>query len=257
MKQTWGEALLSADRKKELWKGVDVPSNCKPLVAPKLNTKVYIRVNENMQTKDKGAVERQKSVSRSAIPTLYALGDVGQADTKLGGITKYASFVPKDLAEAQKCIKLMGQRATEVQKHTQAVKTNLERSLKIMNYSFTATTRKRKQDICAALGRGFSAYSQDTKTSSENLFTDEVMKAMKAELNQIKPKGQDYYQKDGASKNSSYSGKSQRGSKNQGYNNKYPQQSRQQSNDYRGYNNSNSSRGSSTNSRGRGSSRGR
>ena len=49
-KRIWGQAVLNKDKKEELCKGLDVPLNCKELKVPKLNTSIYIRVNENAQT---------------------------------------------------------------------------------------------------------------------------------------------------------------------------------------------------------------
>ena len=46
IQKTWGRAVLNEEKKKELWKDLDVPANCKVLKTPKLNTKIYIRVSE-------------------------------------------------------------------------------------------------------------------------------------------------------------------------------------------------------------------
>ena len=43
---------------------------------PRLNEKVYIRIADNSWNKDRAHQERQKGLSRAAIPLLYALGDV-------------------------------------------------------------------------------------------------------------------------------------------------------------------------------------
>ena len=53
MEQTWGKCLLSTEKRTALWKGINIPSNCKVLKAKDLNTKIQIRVNENAWKKDK------------------------------------------------------------------------------------------------------------------------------------------------------------------------------------------------------------
>ena len=74
IQKTWGRAVLNEEKKKELWKELDVPANCKVLKTPKLNTKIYIRVSENDQSKDRGQQAIQMNLTRAAIPVLTARG---------------------------------------------------------------------------------------------------------------------------------------------------------------------------------------
>ena len=220
IQQTWGKSLLSADRKKELWKGINIPSNCKTLQAPRLNTKVFIRVNENARTKDKGAMERQKGLSRAAIPVLYSLGNLNKSKDSVGKIHKIANMEPKSLAEAKRFIDAMKRHAKETNDQLSEMRTTLQKSVRVMSYDFTTATKKRKTDVCGALGPTFNAYAQDTKTSEEYLFDEEALKTMKTELNQVKAKGKEFESKSSNSKNANYPEKSPRGGQNQGQSNK-------------------------------------
>jgi hypothetical protein len=207
-KKVWGQSVLTTEKKKQLFKGLDIPQNCLVLKAPRLNTKVYIRVNENAQTKDKGAQERQKGLSRAVIPLLHGMGDLDK--TQIALHKQYQSLKePKTLEEAKKQIKLAKAQAQAAYESTNEVRLRMQKSVSVLAYVFTQTTKKRKQDICWALGKEFSAYAQDTKTGEEDLFPEDAIKAMKAELKAVKPKGQK--ESSTYSKNSTSFGKTHRG----------------------------------------------
>ena len=54
--QTWGQCVLSREGKKEMLKDIRVPSNCKLMRAPKLNTELYIRMYKASLTYDKAKI---------------------------------------------------------------------------------------------------------------------------------------------------------------------------------------------------------
>ena len=148
----------------------------------------------------------------------------------------------------------MGHRARELSATMGKMHSDLAHSVKVMNYGFTKRTRKRKTDICKSLGSSFATYNKSLETGEEDLFGEEDMKNMKTELNGIKPKET----KDVKSKNGSYSGRSQRGGRDQGnrnYHQHHHQQQQQNQNrnshstNYRNFNNS---RGNSRNGNRRG-----
>ena len=67
MKETWGKLMLSTESKKKMSEGCLIPSNCKPMVTPKMNTEVYIRFEENSQKKEKAMQERQKVIAKATV----------------------------------------------------------------------------------------------------------------------------------------------------------------------------------------------
>ena len=253
-KKVWGQSVLTAEKKKQLFKGLEVPQNCQVLKAPRLNTKMYIRLNENAQTKDKGAQERQKGLSRAAIPLLQGMGSVDEAQIALH--KQYPLFKePKTLEEAKKQLKEAKAHAQAAYEATNVIRQKIQKSVSVLAYAFTQTTKKRKQDICWALGKEFSAYAQDTKTGEEELFPEEAIKAMKTELNAVKPKGQ---RDSTASKNLSSFGKTHRGqsmgnnskktySNNSGNSNAYSRFNSKNGNN--SYNNNNSNNNSNYNNK--------
>ena len=219
IEQTWGKCLLSADRRKELWKGINIPSNCKILKTTDLNTKIQIRIHENAWKKDKAARDRQKGLSRATIPVLYGMGNMSKAKEDMAKCYKISNMEPKTLEDAKRFLAAIKKHTKEAHQLMVDTSTKLQQSVRVLAYDFTATTKKRKLDVCSALGTAFNPYSQDTKTAEEYLFNEETMKMMKNELNQIKPKnikGKDTTT-GSDSKNANYPGKSPRGGQNQGY----------------------------------------
>ena len=126
---------------------------------------------------------------------------------------------PKTLEEAKKQLAEIKAITADSHKDMTSMCTTMQKSVRVLAYSFTQTTRKRKQDVCQDLGRGFNPYAQNTKTSEEYLFDEDTMKMMKNELNAIKPK-QQYNDNNYTPKNANYPGKSQRGGNHQGYSTK-------------------------------------
>ena len=214
VEQTWGKCLLSTEKRTALWKGINIPSNCKVLKAKSLNTKIKIRVNENVWKKDKAAQERQKGLSRAAIPVLYSMGNMSKTKENLGKCYKICSTEPKTLEEAKKFLEAIKKHTKEAHDTMSTTSTKLQQSVKVLAYDYTAATRKRKQDVTGALGTAFNPYSQDTKTSEDNLFDNDTMKMMKNELNQVKLKSTGTEFNSAESKNSNYPGKSPRGGQN-------------------------------------------
>ena len=88
----------------------------------------------------------------------------------------------------------------------------------LLNYNFTETTRKRKTDICNALGSAFKPHINESTVTGENLFDDETMKNMKTELKKINVKP---LVKASPAKNGSSFGKSPRSHQQYQGNNSY------------------------------------
>ena len=135
----------------------------------------------------------------------------------------------------------------------------------MLNYNFTETTRKRKYDVCNALGPQFRPYATADDTG-EYLFGLETQKMMKSELKKIpaKSKKTDNFT---SSKNFHASGKAPRSSSgpfrhynnnnnNSNNNNNYVNRSHGSHNNNGNNNNrgnyNNNHRNQSTRSRGRG-----
>ena len=210
---SWGKVKLSKDKKKTLVENIKIPSNCTVLKTPKLNTECYIRLYENGQSRDKGHQERQKETTRAAIPLYHAVGRLGALKQELTQ-RKAPAAVLKEITEINK---------------------QVQKSICVLNYSFTETTRKRKYDLCAALGNQFKPFAQGP-SSADQLFDEETMKKMKSELKQVKAKGADF-----SAKNFSSLQKPLRGS-NSGY-------IKKSYNNYNNSNNSNSNKSNFTKSR--------
>ena len=212
--KTWGKAKLSKDKKKKMLEEVKIPGNCKILKSPKLNSEIYIRLLENAQSKDRAAQDKQKDIARATIPILEAIGEVAQVEDLL--------------------LKAGGKEKSLVKK-VNGILPTLQKSIAILNYSFTETTRKRKYDATTALGKQFKPFAQG-ESSEEFLFDEATMKKMKSELKALKPKGADF-----GSKNGQSFGKTQRSHYTPGnYNHgKYPAK-KTGYNNYKHYNNSNS-----------------
>ena len=141
--------------------------------------------------KDKGAQERQKGLSRAVIPLLQGIGDMDKAQV---GLQKQYALLhnkePTTLEEAKKIISQAKLHAKESYESTNDIRRRIQKSVSVLAFAFTQTTKKRKQDVCWALGKEFSAYAQDTRTGEEELFPEDDIKAMKNELKAVKPKGQ-------------------------------------------------------------------
>ena len=245
---TWGRAVLEADKKKELLKEVEIPKNCKNMKAPKLNTEVYVKLFESAQAKDKASQSRQVEVAKASVPLykiLEGLEDAQKAlkaewsSRKENGKTVIATKAEKQAHKAMDDIYPL-----------------VMQSLRILNYNFTESTRKRKYDVCGSLGEQFKAFAQ-SKSSSEFLFDDEASKRMKSELKLLKVKGggkkKAYGNNQQQSKNypgSKKSSGSQRGGHNQ-YNSQYNSNSNQAPRHFNNQNQQQNRRGSNNNRRGR------
>ena len=67
------------------------------------------------------------------------------------------------------------------------INVTLQKSIRMLNYSYSETTRKRKYDVCGSLGDQFKPFAQG-ESSADNLFSEETLKAMKSELKNVKVK---------------------------------------------------------------------
>ena len=54
----------------------------------------------------------------------------------------------------------------------------LQKSLKVLNHSFSEGLRKRKAGVCTSLGRQFKPFASSTSTE-DPLFDEDAMKKMK------------------------------------------------------------------------------
>ena len=214
VKETWGKTILSSKKKKELLDDTLIPSNTQQLNPPQLNAAILIRLNVNQRSKDNAAKDRQLATARATVPLLYSLGELDHTREILKKNRKIAKEVDKvnSLEEAKNLIKHMSLNQNKMMKSFDVVNGHIEHAVKVNNYSYTATTRKRKQDVCSGLGSTFGVYAQDIEVGKEHIFTVDTMKAMKSELKHIKPK-EDYSKNGGHFKKARWSGSNQ-GSQN-------------------------------------------
>ena len=245
VKTTWGKLTLAAATKKKLNEDILIPSNCKPMVTPKLNSEVYIRIQENTQNKDKAMQERQKDIAKATVPVLRAMGHLEGVETVLTRILKTKQGKEGLSSEDKFLYKAVKESLKE-----------LTSSLLVSNYAFTETTRKRKYDVCAALGPQFRPHVK-VEDTGEFLFGLDTQKAMKSELKTIRAKGAN---NSFVSKNFRGSGKSPRsfnsgnrggyrGSNNHhhssNYNNYHKQNNKGNGNSYNNNNNQNNNQNNS------------
>ena len=178
---SWGKLRLAAKTKTDLQEKIPIPKNCAPLKAPKLNTEVYIRVYENTTSKDEAFKKSQNDIAKATVPILRAMGDM----------EKMEAVLTKQLKGKKK------EEITQEEKFLyQTTKSSLKQlttSVLMLNYNFTEITRKRKYDVCGALGAAFRPYTA-TEDTGEYLFGVETMKAMKKELTKVNVKAKkDFY----------------------------------------------------------------
>ena len=74
-KQIWGKALSSVKNKEELQK-ILIPSNCTVMKTTRLNTEIYIKLNEGAQNKGRSAQAKQKESAKASVPILQAMVEV-------------------------------------------------------------------------------------------------------------------------------------------------------------------------------------
>ena len=225
--KTWGKAKLSKDKKKALREEFNIPSNCPNMKTPKLNTEIDIRLYDQARTKDQAAADRQKDMVRAAIPLYHAVGAVAKLKSELS-----KHHAPSAVLDSVGMINV-----------------TIQKSIRMLNYSYTETTRKRKYDVTGTLGGQFKPFAQ-AESTEESLFSAETIKAMmKAELSKVTVKKQDssYSQ---TSKNGSGLQKSQRGEYSGGYTKKNfpkPSQNYNNYNNNRGGSNKNNNNGNNNN----------
>lgn len=205
----WAKVLLDKDRKTELWDSIDIPSNCTGLKASRLNSAIYIRVPENVHTKDYAAQLKQRGLSRAAIPILYAMGEMDNQKIALDSQAKFLSHEPTSLEEAKKMLKVIKNKNEASTKALASAKKQVNKSYQVLNYMFTETNRKRRQDVCTSLGANFKPYGSEIMVHGEDLFDKDVMAKMSKELSKVTPK-------QNVSKNSSTPSKARRGGHHQG-----------------------------------------
>ena len=136
---------------------------------PKLNTEIDIRLFDQNRTKDIAAADRQKDMVRAAIPLYHAVGAVAKLKNELA----------------------RHQAPSAVLDSVGMINVTIQKSIRMLNYSYTETTRKRKYDITGSLGGQFKPFAQ-AESTEDSLFSPETIKAMmKAELSKVSVKRQD------------------------------------------------------------------
>ena len=177
---TWGKAVLDQDKKKELMKEVEIPKNCTMMKTPKLNTEIYVRLYDSGRDKDKEKMARQTELAKATIPLFKSIGKLEEAQRIMTKEWKNRKAAGKSI-HATKAER-------EVQNVLEGIYPLLMQSMRILNYGFTETTRKRKYDVCNSLGDTFQQFASTSKSSEDFLFDDDAYKKMKSELKNVKIK---------------------------------------------------------------------
>lgn len=127
--KVWGKAMLSKKKKEDIFTDIIIPSNCQAMMTPKLNTEIYIRLIENAQTKDR-VQDRQKDLVKASVPLFHAMEEIGKVENFM---LKKPKWTTNEEKETYNTLKGVGP--------------TIQKSLKVLNYSFTETLRKRKYDV--------------------------------------------------------------------------------------------------------------
>ena len=198
---TWGKARLARERKKDLLEDIKIPSNCKTLKSAELNADISAKLGENAVTKDKAAQGRQNDLTRAAIPIYEAVG----------ALAKLRADMPTCSSQ-------------QVLASIDAIMPKLQKSLKVLNYTFTETSCKQSFDVCDSLGKQFKPFA-NSKSSTEHLFDDEGIKKMKTELRALSEKSKNvqssYKSRGGYQQQGKKGGKSNYNSSYKGNNSSY------------------------------------
>ena len=200
---TWGKLKLAAKTKTDLQEKIPIPKNCAVMKAPRLNTEVYIRVYDNASSKDEALRKGQNDITKATVPVLRALGDMEKMEAVMEKSIKNKRSNKEEISKEEK---FLYKTLKETQKQ-------LTTSVLMLNYNFTETTRKRKFDICSALGPSFRPYASAEDTG-EYLFGVETQKAMKSELKKVNVKATRDFRN---SKNFQASGKAPRSFQSGGF----------------------------------------
>ena len=165
-RQIWGKAISNGKSRDEL-KKILLPSNCTIMKTPRLNTEIYIKLNEGRgENRDRSAQTKQKEAAKASVPILQAMVELKKAEKILRKIMKKQKENEGDKA---------------VLSLVETISPMLQNSLKVLNHTFSEGLRKRRADICSSLGRQFKPFAVSTSTE-DLLFDDDSMKEMKSEL---------------------------------------------------------------------------
>ena len=167
-KQIWGKALSNVKNKEEL-QNILIPSNCTVMKTPRLNTEIYIKLNEGAQNKDRSAQAKQKESAKASVPILQAMVEV----RKLERMVRKNMKKGKDDKEALQVV--------------EKISPLLHTSLTVLNHTFSEGLRKRKSDVCTSLGRQFKPFATSGSTE-ELLFDDDAMRKMESDLKFLRTK---------------------------------------------------------------------
>ena len=235
----WGKVQLASKTKTAIQEKIQIPANCASMKAPRLNTEVYIRIYENTANKDRAMMDRQKDIAKAAVPVLKAMGELGAISDRLEKSIKAKGKENVDEAEAT------------IYRGVKKSLDELENSILMLNYNFTETTRRRKFDVCQALGAQFRPYAT-SDDSGEYLFGIETLKLMKSELKKVGVKAK----KSDQTKNYQASGKTHRSSPGNRftpyrnpnhYNNQYNNRGNQNNRNSNNYSNNNNNNNNNQN----------
>ena len=165
MHKIWGQAKIT-DTWKKTFKEILIPKNAKFLQTPELNPEVENVLYDGSINKDKGHKRRQRLASKATVPLMSAFSAVRSTKAKLLKISKDKT------RSAEHAL------AKSTYKTLSSISPMLRTAIKCMNASFSDALRKRKSDICHALGKQYGGFSKGESTYKA-LFDDATLKKMK------------------------------------------------------------------------------
>lgn len=179
MQKCWGKALLTQPQK-DFLKGILVPRNAEFMVTPRLNPEIYAKLKDGVTSKDKAAQRRQTLTSKAAIPVMQALASLADIQGDLRRKSKKNSDLNSIVSKLD------------------LVPPMIRATLKVLNHSFSESLRKRKGDVCYALGKKARPYAHETEYG-EYLFSEATVKKMKKDIRSPYKRSNNYSSKNGKS----------------------------------------------------------
>ncbi len=147
-KTTWNNAKLDAKKKKKILKDVKIPKNMKCMKTAKLNTEIYIKLNQTGREKDEASANRQREVTRAAMEKI--------SEVQL----KFLERAKRDQTK-NPLSKFEKESLKEAYEHDQT-------SFAVLNYLLTDNTRKRMYAAMANLVRTFTPFASIKEETNEN-----------------------------------------------------------------------------------------
>ena len=168
MGKIWGKVKPNDKQKKE-FRDILIPKNCPFMKTPLLNNEIYNVMLGPSTSKDKANQRRQRMAAKAAIPVMKSIIELKDLGTSL-----------KRCAKRDPSLK-------QVQENVENISPHLKQSLRVLNTTFSETLKKRKSDICNAMGRDFRAYASSPSTD-ELLFDEPTMKRMWLDIKSLSDK---------------------------------------------------------------------